>query len=68
MLNLTSGYVQRGAAFMPKQGSRSPWRVHQNYILDLAEMGYGKVTDQALVFSRNGGTTPQAREEELVSA
>jgi monooxygenase len=68
MLNLTSGYVQRGISFMPKQGARSPWRVHQNYILDLAQMGYGKVTDQALVFSRNGATAPKAREEALVSA
>ena len=34
-LGFTSGYVQRGLPLLPKQGDRSPWQVHQNYLADL---------------------------------
>jgi monooxygenase len=29
-LDLASGYVQRSLAQLPKQGRRTPWRLHQN--------------------------------------
>src|SRR5437764_6517962 len=29
-LDLTSGYVQRGLHMFPKQGSKIPWKLHQN--------------------------------------
>jgi monooxygenase len=35
-LNLTSGYVLRSLDRFPRQGAESPWRVHQNYLRDLA--------------------------------
>jgi len=35
-ISLTSGYVQRASAILPKQGSKKPWRLSQNYALDLA--------------------------------
>jgi monooxygenase len=38
LLDLTSGYVRRGAARFPKQGDRDPWRVRQNYPADLLAM------------------------------
>jgi len=34
LFGLTSGYVQRSVAAFPKQGDRSPWRIHQNYLVD----------------------------------
>jgi hypothetical protein len=37
LLDLSSGYIQRAAALLPKQGARAPWRVRQSYVLDLAE-------------------------------
>lgn len=34
LLDLTSGYVRRAAARLPRQGRRAPWRVHQHYPRD----------------------------------
>jgi len=34
-LDFSSGYVQRSVAKMPKQGSKRPWRLYQNYALDI---------------------------------
>jgi monooxygenase len=53
---LTSGYVQRAASFLPKQGARSPWVVHQNYARDLAAMRFGRVRDGVMQFARTGAS------------
>ena len=52
LLGLTSGYVTRVADQMPMQGSRAPWYLRQNYLLDLLTTVLGKVEHPALVFSR----------------
>jgi len=44
--------VQRGSALFPKQGSKSPWVLRQNYIRDLMMMRFGAVDDGAVVFSK----------------
>ncbi len=49
-LDFTSGYVQRGMDKFPKQGDRKPWRVHQNYALDLMTLRYGGI-DEGMEFS-----------------
>lgn len=54
-LTFSSGYVQRGLAKFPKQGNRKPWRVHQNYALDLLALRYGGV-DAGMVFSNPAPT------------
>ena len=60
MLNLSSGYVQRSADILPKQGSKAPWKQNQNYLLDLMAFKFGKVNDKALVFSRRGEAQPES--------
>ena len=35
LLDLTSGYVRRALEKFPQQGDRGPWRIRQNYLLDL---------------------------------
>lgn len=35
-LDLMAGYVKRGAAVMPSQGARDPWRFNQSYARDKA--------------------------------
>ena len=45
MMDFSSGYVARAAAILPSQGDRHPWRVHQNYIRDLAAMTFGRVDE-----------------------
>src|SRR3546814_16466704 len=44
-LDFTSGYVQRALHKLPKQGDRKPWKLHQNYALDLMALKFGSVDD-----------------------
>jgi len=48
---LTSGYLARAAAFVPRQGKRHPWKVHHNYARDYAALRFGKLDDGVLQFS-----------------
>jgi len=50
-LEFTSGYVQRAIAKMPKQGSKRPWRLYQNYALDIVALRYGTVDDGVMRYS-----------------
>jgi monooxygenase len=44
LLALNSGYVQRAADVLPKQGGADPWVLRQNYPLDLLATRFGDVT------------------------
>jgi monooxygenase len=50
-LDFSSGYVQRSIAKLPKQGSRRPWRLYQNYALDVVSLRFGKVDDGVMRYS-----------------
>lgn len=50
VFDFTSGYVQRAASQLPRQGTRAPWRLYQNYVKDLLALRYGRVNDPALEF------------------
>ena len=50
-LDLTSGYVERAKDVLPKQGTVTPWKLHQNYAKDIVMLGYGKVDDGTMEFS-----------------
>ena len=51
-MDFSSGYIQRAIDKFPKQGTRRPWRLYQNYAMDLMSLRYGSVRDKAMVFSR----------------
>jgi cation diffusion facilitator CzcD-associated flavoprotein CzcO len=51
-INFSSGYIQRSIAKFPKQGSKKPWRLNQNYALDIMALRYGAIDDGALEFRR----------------
>jgi monooxygenase len=36
VMDLASGYLQRATHLLPRQAGRAPWKVHQNYLRDLA--------------------------------
>ena len=36
---------------MPKQGSKRPWRLYQNYALDMVSLRFGKVDDGVMRYS-----------------
>jgi cation diffusion facilitator CzcD-associated flavoprotein CzcO len=62
-IDLTSGYVKRAIEKFPKQGSRAPWRLYQNYALDVISLRFGSIEDEALEFSRGGAPVLRAPEE-----
>src|ERR1700759_4303321 len=63
LLNLSSGYVLRSVQDFPSQGDKRPWRVHQNYALDVLDFKLGGVEDGVMRFTRRarGGATQAAR-------
>ena len=60
LMDFTPGYVLRALDTLPKAGSRTPWRLKQNYLLDLRLIRHGKVEDTALQFSRHALTVSAA--------
>src|ERR1700741_4856955 len=69
LLDLTSGYVARAAAGLPKQAAQKPWLIRQNYILDMLTMKLSGMDDGILKF---GLASPSAgkdtREEKLTAS
>jgi cation diffusion facilitator CzcD-associated flavoprotein CzcO len=58
VIEFSSGYVKRAQALLPSQGKRHPWRVHQNYVRDLAAMTFSPV-GEALDFTRGEAALPR---------
>ncbi len=56
-LDFTSGYIQRAADKLPRQGTRKPWRLNQNYARDVIALKFGGI-DQEMEFSN---PVPKAR-------
>jgi cation diffusion facilitator CzcD-associated flavoprotein CzcO len=52
LLDFTSGYVLRSLDEFPKQGSKEPWKLRQNYVFDLRSIRRGPLEDGAMQFSR----------------
>jgi cation diffusion facilitator CzcD-associated flavoprotein CzcO len=67
-IDLTSGYVQRGLAGLPKQGARSPWKLHQNYFRDLRLLRLSRVEDEGIRFSRRARSGRRAAEPTTTAA
>ncbi|MET3652320.1 flavin-containing monooxygenase [Dyella japonica] len=57
---LTSGYVQRGAPVLPKQGRQVPWRVLNNYERDCEMLLKWPVADDALELRMANASTEAA--------
>ncbi|MBC7986940.1 MAG: NAD(P)/FAD-dependent oxidoreductase [Sphingomonadaceae bacterium] len=55
-VDFSSGYFQRALDKLPKQGSKHPWRLHQNYARDILLLRYGKVDDGVMEFARPPAT------------
>ena len=51
-LDLASGYVDRAMDQFPKQGDKSPWKLHQNYLWDILNLRMGSVRDKAMGFHK----------------
>ncbi len=55
-VDFSSGYVLRSIDQFPKQGSKAPWRLYQNYALDVVSLRFGALEDGVIEFSRAGST------------
>lgn len=51
-LDFSSGYVQRTLSRFPKQGSKMPWKLNQNYFRDIKLLRRGKLDDGVLAFEK----------------
>jgi monooxygenase len=50
-INFSSGYVLRSIDQFPRQGSRRPWRLYQNYALDIISLRLASLENDSLEFS-----------------
>jgi monooxygenase len=57
VIDFSSGYVVRALHTLPRQGLKTPWRLHQNYVKDLSMMRYGRLDDGAMEFKRLGSNS-----------
>lgn len=51
LLNFNAGYILRATEALPRQGSKHPWKVYQNYIRDLLSLRLEPVDDKYLEYS-----------------
>jgi len=61
LLDLSAGYVRRALDGLPKQGTRPPWRLLQNYRQDVRLLTKGPVTDEATRFTTRAMKSPAGR-------
>ena len=59
MIDFSSGYVQRAIETFPRQGSRRPWRLYQNYAADILALRHAPLEDGVMRFSRARAREPQ---------
>jgi len=57
VLGLTSGYIQRSAHLLPKQGSKQPWQVQQSYLRDYRALKMRGIEDESMEFSTTAGAS-----------
>jgi cation diffusion facilitator CzcD-associated flavoprotein CzcO len=51
LIDFTSSYVRRALDAIPKQGSVAPWKLRQNYALDLLMLRHARVDDPVMEFA-----------------
>jgi monooxygenase len=66
-LDFSSGYVQRALDVLPKQGATKPWKLYQNYALDMVTLRFGAVNDGTMQFS-SPKSAPAVRAEKAAPA
>jgi hypothetical protein len=51
-IDFSSGYVVRSVHMFPQQGAIAPWRLFQNYALDVLTLRFGSLDDGTMEFGR----------------
>jgi monooxygenase len=70
MGSLTAGYIARSAKSLPRQGSKAPWRMLNNYLVDRGNLRKSSFNDGFLRFEKKGSqlTTRTTRSLDTVDA
>ena len=63
-IDFNSGYVLRALDRFPKQGSKRPWRLHQNYALDVMSLRLARLDDGILQFHRRSQQRDHGADDE----
>ncbi|MEX2447317.1 MAG: NAD(P)/FAD-dependent oxidoreductase [Solirubrobacterales bacterium] len=59
LLDFTAGYVLRSIDRFPKQGSKEPWKLRQNYVFDIRSIRRGALEDGSMRFTGPAGWIPR---------
>ena len=57
--NINAGYVQRALHALPKSGTRRPWNVRHNFVLDAIDHRFDRI-DESMVFGRVAAKSAQS--------
>lgn len=49
--DLDAGYIQRAPHALPRSGSKRPWHVRHNYVLDIVDHRFDRI-EESMVFGR----------------
>lgn len=60
-VDMQSGYIQRAMGKVPQQGSKLPWKLYQNYLLDTVGLRFSKLNDGFLQFSKPNPVVEKAK-------
>ena len=66
IIDLKSGYVLRALDRLPKQGTRLPYRLHQNYFRDITHVPQG--ADRGSGAARSASRAMPAADEPALAA
>lgn len=55
LIDFSSSYVKRALDAIPKQGAVAPWKLSQNYALDLMMLRHARVDDPVMEFATASG-------------
>ena len=58
IVDFTSGYIQRALPSLPSQGSKRPWKLYQNYLLDTFAFRFSKLNDGVMEFEHRRQPVP----------
>ena len=57
-MDFAPGYFLRAIDSLPKSGTKAPWRLAQNYFIDLRLIRQGKVDEESLHFTKHRAPLP----------
>jgi monooxygenase len=67
-VDFSSGYFLRSIDQLPRQGTKQPWRLNQNYLIDTLKLKRDAIEDGVLQFSPPAADAGAARQDAVAAA